>query len=72
VDHEGEAEDAPAAVEGHPGGIVAPEPESIQRSLHATPDIFDDLAMAGHRDPGVEEADPLDGGDRRLQRLGPV
>jgi len=67
-----EAEDAPAAVEGQSGGVLAPELESLYRPLHATRHILDHLAVTGHRDSGVEQADPLDGGDRRLQSLGTV
>lgn len=72
MDHECEAEDAPAAVEGQTGGVLAPELESLYRPLHATRHILDHLAVTGHRDSGVEQADPLDGGDRRLQSLGTV
>src|SRR3989442_5418622 len=72
MDHECEAEDAPAAVEGQSGGVLAPELESLYGPLHATRHILDHLAVTGHRDSGVEQADPLDGGDRRLQSLGTV
>ena len=71
MDHEGQA-DAPAAVKGQSGGVVAPEPQPLQRLLQAAPDLVDNLAVPGHRDPAVKEADPLDGGDRRLQCLGTV
>src|SRR4029077_4683429 len=67
-----EAEDAPAAVEGHSGGVLAPELEALYRPLHATRHVLDNLAVTGHRQTCVEAADPLDGGDRRLQSLGTV
>ena len=53
-------------------GVLAAELESLYRPLHATRHILDHLAVTGHRDSGVEQADPLDGGDRRLQSLGTV
>ena len=47
MDHECEAEDAPAAVEGHSGGVLAPELESLYRPLHATRHVLDHLAVTG-------------------------
>ena len=66
MDHECKAEDAPGPVISHPRGLLAPEPESLQRPLDAVGYVLDDLAVPGHCDMGVQESNPLERGDRHL------
>src|SRR5260370_15786868 len=72
MDHECKAEDAPGPVISHPCGLLAPEPESLQRPLDAIGYVLDDLAVPGHCDVGVQESDPLDCGHRRLSSSGTI
>src|SRR5260370_3286751 len=72
MDHECKAEDAPGPGISHPCGLLAPEPESLQRPLDAIGYVLHYLAVPAHCDAGPQEPVPPDRGHRRPSRNGTI